>query len=99
MMDKITKYQPIIIVSVLLLILVGPMFGPIPKYLRDTLNLNIRSTSGWLLVGFFISLSIIVSVVFVYFKKSEGRFIIYIYTPLRGIYIYYITTIQHRSRY
>lgn len=75
MMDKISKYQPIITVSVLLLILVGPMFGPIPKYLRDTLNLDIRSTSGWLLVGFFISLSIIVSVVFRYFKKSEGKII------------------------
>jgi len=47
---KININREVVIVSLLLFILAGPMFGPVPQYLLETLKLFVRETSGWLLV-------------------------------------------------
>ncbi len=49
-MKKININREVVIVSLLLFILAGPMFGPVPQYLLETLKLFVRETSGWLLV-------------------------------------------------
>ncbi len=48
-MKKININREVVIVSLLLFILAGPMFGPVPQYLLETLKLFVRETSGWLL--------------------------------------------------
>ncbi|MCP4359822.1 MAG: CPBP family intramembrane metalloprotease [Chloroflexi bacterium] len=60
-LDKNTVWWRIAIVTVLLLLLIGPNFGPIPAILRQNLSLN-ASVIG-MLVWFWITFSIIIAVI------------------------------------
>ena len=49
-----------VIVSLLLFVLIGPMFNPVPQSLLGALKLSAREISRWSLVGFLIPLIVIV---------------------------------------
>ena len=48
--------------SILLLFMVGPLFGPLPRYLIS--NLSLHSAAAWLITAQFVALGIILTVVF-----------------------------------
>jgi membrane protease YdiL (CAAX protease family) len=71
MNDKSTVWRRIAIVTLLLLVLVGPLFGPIPHLLRQ--NLSLQGTIIGVLICFWAAFMIVLAVIFRMVKSSSIR--------------------------
>ena len=60
----------LVLTALLLLGLMGPFFGPVPKYLLA--NMDIRTATGWQVLLFFVPLGIIMGVLWSWMQKN-GR--------------------------
>ena len=69
--EKSTVWRKIAIVTLLLLVLVGPIFGPLPHLLRQSLSLE-RTITG-ILICFWVAFLIILAVIFRMIKSASIR--------------------------
>jgi membrane protease YdiL (CAAX protease family) len=69
--EKSTVWRRIAIVTLLLLVLVGPIFGPIPHLLRQSLSLEGTITA--ILICFWVAFLIILAVIFRMIKSASIR--------------------------
>ena len=69
--EKSTVWRRIAIVTLLLLVLVGPLFGPLPHLLRQSLSLEGTITA--VLLWFWVAFSIILAVIFRMIKSASIR--------------------------
>lgn len=69
--EKSTVWRRIAIVTFLLLVLVGPIFGPLPHLLRQSLSL--KGTVTAVLICFWVAFAIILAVIFRMIKSASLR--------------------------
>jgi len=59
----------LIVLTLLLLALVGPLFGPVPSYLVTTME--VRAATGWQVVLFLIPFGVVLGVVLAWMRRNQ----------------------------